>query len=58
MRLIVTKRGEYLLPISAAVEWEERHPGMTRPKWAEGGRYWRTPDGLVFARMEDETQAH
>ena len=55
MRLVVTKRRQYILPISAAVDWEDRYLGRTRPKVLENEPFWRTPDGRVFARMEDES---
>ena len=54
MRLIVTKRGEYVLPRSSSMSWEERYPGMTPPKRLAAGRFWPTPDGIVFAMPEGE----
>lgn len=54
MRLIVTKRRSYALPVSASMTWEERYPGMKRPVAFQHGRFWQTPDGWVFARLDDE----
>ncbi|MGE7416168.1 hypothetical protein [Methylobacterium tarhaniae] len=53
-RLIVTKRGQYILPISASKSWEDRYPSTKRPKAFKDGRFWLTPDGWVFARLDDD----
>lgn len=55
MRLIVLKRGSYVLPVSASMTWTEKYPGTEPPKGMERGKFWQTPDGVVFAMTEDET---
>ena len=57
LRLIVTKRGEYVLPVSARMTWRERYPGTEPPKGWETWSFWRTPDGIVAARPEEERDA-
>lgn len=53
-RLIVLKRGSYILPVSASMTWAEKYPCTEPPKGMERGKFWQTPDGVVFAMPEDE----
>jgi len=52
-RLIITKHRHYILPVSASMTWQERYPGSKTPKAYKNGKFWQTPDGIVFAETED-----
>ena len=57
MRLIVSKRGQYLMPVSAAQTWAQRYPDRRPLKGFEDHKFWPTPDGWVIARTSDENDA-